>query len=55
MVPMKKDNEQAGGRYPLMQEMRISQLVLDPTSYADSKNLYAVVGKHKVRSSSVML
>ena len=55
MVPMKKDNEQAGGRYPLMQEMRISQLVLDPTSHADSKNLKAVWGKHKARSSSVLL
>ena len=37
-----------------MQEMRISQLVLDPTSHADSKNLKAVVGKHKARSSSVL-
>ena len=41
MVPMKKDNEQAGGRYQLMQEMRISQLVLDPTSHVDSKNTKA--------------
>ena len=41
MVPMKKDSEQAGGRYPLLQEMRISQLVLDPTSHVDSKNLKA--------------
>ena len=28
-----------------MQEMRISQLVLDPTSHADSKNLKAVLGE----------
>ena len=55
VVPMKKDNEQAGGRYPLVHEMRISQLVLDPTSHADSKNLKAGVGKLKARSSSVLL
>ena len=37
MAPMKKDSEQAGGWYPLMQEMRISQLVLEPTSHVDRK------------------
>ena len=31
-----------------MQEMRISQLVLDPTSHADSKNLKAVWGNTKL-------
>ena len=59
MVPMKKDNEQAGGRYPLMQEMRISQLVLDPTSHVDSKNLEArsspcLAGEHAARERDQM-